>query len=67
VQLTANDLVLPSISGVYFSAFLYENEIHDLFGISITDIALDYKGKFYQTAGKFPFKPVALDASNETK
>jgi len=56
VKLTANALVLPSISEIYFCAFLYENEIHDLFGISITDIALDYKGKFYKTTEKFPFK-----------
>jgi ech hydrogenase subunit D len=46
---------VPSISGVYWSAFLYENEIHDLFGVKITGIAIDYKGNFYKTTVKTPF------------
>ena len=46
---------VPSISGVYWNAFLYENEIHDLFGINITGINIDYKGKFYRTTIKTPF------------
>ena len=46
---------LPSISGIYFAAFLYENEIHDLFGVSVSDMKLDFKGKFYRIAEKNPF------------
>lgn len=46
---------LPSVSGVYWNAFLYENEIHDLYGIEIKNMALDYKGNFYRTAQKAPF------------
>jgi ech hydrogenase subunit D len=48
---------VPSISGVYWSAFLYENEMHDLFGINVRGMALDYKGNFYRTAVKTPFSP----------
>ncbi|MFZ2385211.1 MAG: NADH-quinone oxidoreductase subunit C [Candidatus Omnitrophota bacterium] len=46
---------LKSISGIYWSAFLYENEISDLFGIAIKGIAVDYQGKFYRTSVKHPF------------
>ncbi|NTV90758.1 MAG: NADH-quinone oxidoreductase subunit C [Clostridiales bacterium] len=35
---------IPSISRVYFSALLVENEIKELFGINITGIVLDYGG-----------------------
>jgi ech hydrogenase subunit D len=46
---------VPSISVIYPSAFLYENEIQDLFGIIITNIAIDYRGTLYQTALSTPF------------
>jgi ech hydrogenase subunit D len=46
---------VPSISAVFANAFLYENEIHDLFGVSIKDIALDYHGTLYRTSIKAPF------------
>ncbi len=51
----AADLRIPSISAVYWCAFLYENEIHDLYGIGFDGLALDYKGNFYRTAEKFAF------------
>ncbi|MBP1732292.1 MAG: ech hydrogenase subunit [Deltaproteobacteria bacterium] len=46
---------VPSISAVYPNAFLYENEIHDLFGIIIRNINIDYRGTLYRTAVKTPF------------
>lgn len=46
---------LPSITGIYWAAFPYENEIHDLFGITVTDIAVDFKGTFIKTAIQYPF------------
>jgi len=46
---------VPSISAVFANAFLYENEIHDLFGLSIQDIAIDYHGTLYRTSIKTPF------------
>ena len=36
-------------------ALLYENEMHDLFGINVKNMAIDYKGTFYRTAVKTPF------------
>ena len=49
---------IPSISGVYFGAFVYENEIHDLYGITIKDINVDFKGTFYHVSAKYPFSSV---------
>lgn len=46
---------VPSISGVFFGAFLYENEIHDLYGVNFSDMLVDFQGTFYETAVKHPF------------
>ena len=42
---------VPSISSVYFAAFLVENEIQDLFGIRFKGLAVDYERTLY-LAGK---------------
>lgn len=55
VQIPATALRLPSVSGVYWCAFLYENEIHDLFGITFDGLVLDFKGTLYKTALPAPF------------
>ncbi len=44
---TAKDTAVPSISPVWFSAFLVENEIQDLFGLRFAGLVLDYQGTFY--------------------
>ncbi|MBF0360590.1 MAG: NADH-quinone oxidoreductase subunit C [Oligoflexia bacterium] len=46
---------LKSISDFFWCAFLYENEIAELFGIKFHGIKIDYKGSFYRTAHKTPF------------
>ena len=46
---------VPSISPIYWAAFLYENEMHDLFGLEVDGMAVDFGGKFYTTAVKYPF------------
>ena len=51
---------IPSVSRIFLSAFLYENEIHDQFGIQISNIAIDYKGKFFKIAKAAPFNPGAV-------
>ena len=51
---------IPSISGVYWGAFVYENEIHDLFGIHVTGINIDFKGTFYKTTIKHPFSVIIV-------
>lgn len=38
---------VPSISGVYFAAFLIENEIEDQFGLKFDGLVLDFGGKLY--------------------
>ncbi len=38
---------VPSISPIYFAAFLVENEIQDLFGIRFTGLAIDYERTLY--------------------
>jgi ech hydrogenase subunit D len=44
-----------SITSIYEGAFLYENEIHDLFGVKFRHINIDYNGTLYKTAVKTPF------------
>jgi ech hydrogenase subunit D len=46
---------IPSISLIYGNAFLYENEIHDLFGITIEHMTVDFHGTLYQTRIPSPF------------
>ncbi len=55
ISLVNTDTVIPSVSKIYWNGFLYENEIHDLFGIKVDGMAIDYKGKFYHTAIGTPF------------
>ncbi|HYG35587.1 MAG TPA: NADH-quinone oxidoreductase subunit C [Clostridia bacterium] len=55
LHLPAAEAKVPSISSIYWCAFLYENEIHDLFGVQVEGMAVDFKGNLYQTAVKFPF------------
>lgn len=52
---------IPSISSVFPAAFLYENEIHDLFGVPVQKMSIDYQGGFYQTAVPTPFNPATKD------
>jgi len=49
------DEEVPSISMIYQNAFLYENEIHDLFGVVVSNISIDYHGTLYRTSIKAPF------------
>jgi len=56
VVVPAGDM-LPSISTYYPAAAFYENEIHDLFGISFSAMSIDYEGNFYRLAEKKPFAP----------
>jgi len=55
VRVPAEGARLPSITGIYGCAFTYENEIHDLFGIAVSGIRIDYKGSFYRIPLAAPF------------
>ena len=50
---------VPSITGVYPAAFVFENESHDLFGVSFEDISIDFGGEFYTVAVAYPMNPRA--------
>lgn len=47
---------VPSISSIFKPAFLYENEMKDLFGVKIKHIDIDYKGNLYDLQKKTPYK-----------
>ena len=53
---------VPSISASFGAAFLYENEMCELFGVNVTGMALDLKGQLYKTATIVPFAPSAIRA-----
>ena len=55
LSLPAAGAHVPSISSIYWCAFVYENEMHDLFRVQVEGIAVDYKGKFYKTTVPYPF------------
>ena len=38
---------VPSIQGLYFAAFSYENEAHDLYGVNFVNMKLDFGGHFF--------------------
>ena len=53
---------VPSISEFFGAAFLYENEIRELFGINVTGIGVDLKGQLYKTSTRVPFSHAAVKA-----
>jgi ech hydrogenase subunit D len=60
IKLPKDDKKLPSISTIYLTGALYENELHDLFDIHVEGMLIDFHGKFYRTVKKYPF----LDTQN---
>jgi ech hydrogenase subunit D len=58
---------VPSISDSFGAAFLYENEMRELFGINVTGINVDLRGQLYQTATRVPFAPSAIKARLEAR
>ncbi|NLD20023.1 MAG: NADH-quinone oxidoreductase subunit C [Clostridiales bacterium] len=48
---------VESITGDCWPAFIYENEIHDLFGIKFNHSALDYEGHFFKVVEPTPWNP----------
>ena len=50
---TKQDTV-PSITDAFIGMFPFENEAHDLFGVNVEGIAIDFAGKFYDLAQPEP-------------
>lgn len=49
---------IPSISSYYPAVFPFENEAHDLFGLAIIDMQIDFKGFFYQVSTAEPMSVI---------
>ena len=49
---------IPSISSYYPAVFPFENEAHDLFGLAIIDMQLDFNGFFYQVSTAEPMSVI---------
>ena len=47
---------VPSITNIYQAAFLYENEMAELFGVKIRMISVDYHDKLYRINDTTPMK-----------
>lgn len=41
---------VPSVTELFLTAFVFENEAHDLFGVNVVGNLLDFQGKFYAFA-----------------
>ena len=59
------DEPVTSIGWLYPYAFLYENEIKDLFGVIVTDMNVDFKGHLYKTSIKTPFNPAVNEVAQD--
>ncbi|MFZ4617238.1 MAG: NADH-quinone oxidoreductase subunit C [Rectinemataceae bacterium] len=59
------EVSVPSITPAFPGAYLYENELRDLFGVQIQCISVDWLGKVYDVAADRPFSriKVALPSS----
>ena len=53
---------IPSISSYYPAVFPFENEAHDLFGLAITDMQIDFRGFFYQVSTAEPMSVITPEA-----
>ena len=49
---------IPSISSYYPAVFPFENEAHDLFGLAVTDMQVDFNGFFYQVSTAEPMSVI---------
>ncbi len=56
------DTEIATLSDIYPSAMLYENEMKELFGVKIKSINPDYNNKFFRIAKETPFKKEVKDS-----
>ena len=59
------DSEVPSIQGLYFAAFSYENETHDLFGVHFINMQLDFGGNFFNVAEEAPMTVITPEMKAE--
>lgn len=60
----APEVEVPSITPVFLGAYLYENEIRDLFGVKIERIAVDWLGKVYDPVEGKAFSKITVIATS---
>lgn len=66
----ASDTHVPSITDQFLAAFVFENEAHDLFGVQIDNIAIDFDGHFYALSQPTPMtviSPAQKEAREKAK
>ena len=56
---------VPSIQGLYFAAFSYENETHDLYGVRFANMKLDFGGNFFNVADESPMTVITPEMKAE--
>ncbi len=56
---------VASITASYPAAFVFENETHDLFGVDITGINIDFDGDFYTVNVAYPMNPRAAQSADD--
>ena len=57
---TKQDTV-PSITDAFIGMFPFENEAHDLFGVNVEGIAIDFGGRFYDLAQPEPMTIISAE------
>ena len=68
VAVPREDAILPSITPSFLCAFTYENEMKDLFGMTVMGLNPDFGGHFIKTKVKVPFvadRPISSEAVGE--
>ena len=55
------DDTVPSITDAFIGMFPFENEAHDLFGVNVEGIAIDFGGKFYDLATPEPMTVISAE------
>lgn len=61
------DSEINTISDLFPSAMLFENEMKELFGVQIKSINPDYQNKLYRIASPTPFKKEVKEAVKVVK
>lgn len=56
---------VPSVQGLYFAAFSYENETHDLYGVHFVNMELDFGGNFFNVATDAPMTVITPEQKAE--
>lgn len=53
----AEEEEVMSITAIYWCAFIYENEMQDLFGVKFKHMEMNYGGHFFKVSQPTPWNP----------